>query len=390
MQPLTRINAIDLLRGIVMIIMALDHTRDYFHSEAFTGDPLNLATTSPFLFFTRWITHFCAPVFVFLSGTSAYLQGLRKPRKQLSLFLIKRGLWLILVEVLIMTLGITFDIHYSTIILQVIWTIGISMFILGLVIRLPFSVVLAIGLLIVAGHNLLDYYESSHTGDFPVWYQFLHRQGGFALSDTTTVMIFYPFLPWTGVMILGYCFGRFYLSDILNRHKRSMALGAALVIVFIILRSINLYGNPFPWATQKTSLYTFLSFINAHKYPPSLLFICMTIGPSLILLGLVGETENRLTKAVTVFGRVPLFYYIIHFYVLHLFSAIAYLMRGHTVDEGLKGAAGSPFKFLAPGEGYGLAVVYAVWIVLILLLYPLCKWYAAYKAEKKKWYLSYL
>lgn len=386
----TRISSIDLLRGIVMIIMALDHTRDFFHITAVTDNPLNLDTTTPQLFFTRWITHFCAPVFVFLSGTSIYFQALRKPKKQLSIFLLTRGFWLILVEVLIMTLAITFDIHYSVIILQVIWTIGISMVLLGLFIRLPFPALFALGLIIVLSHNSLDYFEASFKGEFPVWYNFLHLQGNFFLSEDHLVLIFYPFLPWTGVMILGYCFGRYYLHDILNRNKRTILLGASLILLFIILRWINGYGDPTPWSGQKSALYSFFSFINTQKYPPSLMFTCMTLGPALVILGLTGDIKNRLSNIITVYGRVPLFYYVLHFYILHFISAVFYLWRGHTAEEGMKGISGVPFKFIQPGEGYELPVVYAVWIFVVLILYPVCRWYSTYKQTHRNWWLSYV
>ena len=388
MPSQNRINSIDLLRGIVMIIMALDHTRDYFHAPAFIDDPLNLQTTTPALFATRWITHLCAPTFVFLSGTSAFLQSLRKSKKELSTFLLTRGLWLILVEILIMTLGITFDIGYHVIILQTIWSIGISMVILSAVIWLPFPLILALGLLIVLGHNSLDFYEATRK-KFSIPYGLLHVQGIHPLGNKL-LLVFYPFLPWTGTMILGYCFGRYYLADIMNRNKRSILLGAGLIIFFVVLRFANIYGDPLGWKTQPSALYTFFSFINTQKYPPSLLYLCVTIGPSLIILGLVGDARNKFADVISVYGRVPLFYYVIHFYLLHLLSAIMYLMNGHSFEEGAKGVDGVPFKFYQPGEGFGLAGVYLVWLIVVTLLYPLCKWFADYKRQQPSWWLSYL
>ena len=384
-----RINSIDLLRGIVMIIMALDHTRDYFHAQAFLDDPLNLQTTTPALFATRWITHLCAPAFVFLSGTSAYLQSLRKTKKQLSLFLFTRGLWLILVEVVIMTLGITFDVHYHLIILQTIWSIGISMVVLSIVIWLPFPVIFALGLIIVTGHNSLDFYEAATDKNYSILYSLLHFQGGHPIGDRM-LLVFYPFLPWAGTMILGYCFGKYYLSDIMNRNKRSILLGTGLIIFFVVVRLTNLYGDPLEWKEQQSLLYTFFSFINTQKYPPSLLYLCITIGLCLIILGLVGNVKNKFADAITVFGRVPLFYYIIHFYLLHLLSSILFFMNGHSFEEGAKGAKGVPLKFLIPGEGFGLPGVYLVWLAVVLALYPLCKWFADYKRAHTSWWLSYL
>lgn len=382
----TRIYSIDLLRGIVMIIMALDHTRDFFHLTAFTHDPLDLATTTPALFFTRWITHLCAPVFVFLSGTAAWFQSLRKPKKELSLFLFTRGLWLIFVEVLVITLAITFDITYSVYILQVIWAIGISMVFLSALIWLPFSAILAIGLVIVAGHNLLDFAEAREQQPKGTWYNLLHQQGTVSLTQDKQLLIYYPFLPWLGLMIMGYCFGRYYLHDVMNRHRNSILLGIILIVFFIALRWTGLYGDPQMWAQQRTAFYTLLSFIDTEKYPPSLLFMCMTIGPSLVILGLLGDRQNKFTDAISVYGRVPLFYYILHFYLIHLLSLLAFLSRGHHLSEGKEGL----FKFVIPGEGYSLGIVYLIWLAIVVALYPLCRWYAQYKRHNRNPLLSYI
>jgi uncharacterized membrane protein len=387
-----RIQSIDLLRGIIMIIMALDHSRDYFHHAALTEDPLNLATTNPFLYFTRWITHFCAPIFLFLSGVSAWLQSGRKTTKELSQFLITRGLWLILVDLFIITLGTTGDIYFSYFIIQTLWAIGISMTILGLMIWLPFYVILATGLVIVLGHNTLDFAEADHQGSFPFWWQLLHKPADIVLGNGQHLFIFYPFLSWSGLMMLGYCFGKVFTTyQPPQRNKILIATGLGLLAFFAVLRFTNLYGDPVQWSAQKNSLYTFLSFMNVQKYPPSLLYMCATIGPALIFLGLVNKTGSRLAKIFIIYGRVPMFYYIIHFYMLSTINIILYLSRGHTVADGLKGAAGMPWKFVAPGEGYSLAAAYAIWIAVVITLYPLCKWYDRYKSShpEKKW-LSYL
>jgi uncharacterized membrane protein len=388
----SRIQSIDLLRGIIMIIMALDHCRDYFHSAALVDDPLNLATTSPFLYFTRWITHFCAPIFLFLSGTSAWLQSGRKTKKELSQFLITRGLWLILVDLVIITLGTTGDIYFSYFIIQTLWAIGISMAILGLMIWLPFYVILITGLVIVLGHNSLDFAEANQQGDLPFWWHLLHKQGDFTLWPGHHLFIFYPFLSWSGLMMLGYCFGKVFTAyEVPQRNKILLGTGVGLLVFFAVLRFTNLYGDPVDWSAQKNALYTFLSFMNVQKYPPSLLYMCATIGPALIFLGLVKNTGSRLSKIFIIYGRVPMFYYIIHFYVLCIVNITLYLSRGHTVAEGLKGMPGMPWKFVAPGEGFSLAVAYAIWISVVIALYPLCKWYDKYKSShpEKKW-LSYL
>jgi uncharacterized membrane protein len=393
-NPLTdtkRITSVDLLRGIVMIIMALDHTRDFFHDKALVEDPLNFATTTPLLFFTRWITHFCAPVFVFLSGTSAYLQSSRKTKKELSMFLIKRGLWLIFVELVIVQFIFTFDIYFTVFGLQVIWAIGISMVILGLLIWLPFEWLLVIGLLIVLGHNSLDFYEKAIPGPYSWGYNLLHHFGFHALWGKHQLYIMYPFLPWTGLMILGYCLGKVLRNpDEQYRKKFLLIAGVAVIVLFTALRFINIYGDPNAWAPQKNSFYTFLSFINTNKYPPSLFYMCMTIGPVLLLMAWWHNIQNRFTKIISVFGRVAFFYYLLHFFFIHLFSSIAFLLRGHSFAEGVANPQGFA-NFILPGEGVSLLWVYIIWIGIVAMLYPLCKWYDTYKTNhKEKWWLSYL
>ena len=394
-QPLKtsyRIDSIDLLRGLVMIIMALDHTRDFFHKDAWTDSPLNLATTTPFLYFTRWITHLCAPIFVFLAGSGAYFQSLRKDTKLLSLFLIKRGLWLLLIELVVMDFAFSFDIHYTLFVLQTIWSIAISMIILGLMIWLPFPVIFATGLLIVLGHDTLDFFESSHPSP-GWWYNLLHLPGSYKLWDGHLLFIFYPFLPWAGLMMLGYCFGKLFLMyDGAKRKSMLLALGIGVLAFFTFLRLTNTYGDPGHWSVQRNGVYTFLSFMNVQKYPPSLLYMCATVGIGIIFLALVGNLKNGLTRFITVFGRVPFFYYIIHFFVIHTICMILYLSRGHSFADGLKNVQGGFVpKFVAPGEGYSLLTVYIIWISIILALYPLCKWFSEYKqAHREKWWLSYL
>ncbi len=372
-----------------MIIMALDHTRDFFHEGALTEDPLNFATTTPALFLTRWITHFCAPVFVFLAGTSGFFQSLRKTKAELSGFLIKRGLWLILVEVTLISFGITFDVQFSGFFLQVIWAIGISMVLLGLAVWLPFMLIMALGLLIVLGHNSLDYYEAGKQ-QFSLVYSLLHRPNFLPFGDNRLLGILYPFLPWTGLMFLGYCFGKLFTQyEGAQRRKVLAVLAIGIILFFIALRATNSYGDPAPWAPQKTSLYTVFSFINTTKYPPSLLYMCMTIGPAILFLAFFGSVSNRFSKVVTVYGRVPFFYYILHFYLLHGLLMLSSLTR-HRFAEGAEGSPGIPFKFAFPGEGYSLAVTYLIWLSVVIILYPACRWFSRYKQTHKDWWLSYL
>ena len=390
-----RIESIDILRGLVMVIMALDHVRDYFHITSNVNNPLDFATTSPILFFTRWITHFCAPVFVFLSGTSIYLQSLRKSKKELSSFLIKRGLWLILIEVAVISFAWSFNPHYNFLFLQVIWAIGISMVLLGFLIYLPLRFVMLIGLIIVLGHNMLDVPEAAAGFNPGFWWDLMHH-GSFKLYSITenhSVFMVYPFVPWTGVMMLGYCFGIYFTSSytVEQRRKKLLSIGGGLILFFIVLRYLNIYGDPVRWSLQKNNLFTFLSFLNVYKYPPSLLYLCMTIGPALLFLAFIEKTKNEFTNVMRVFGRVAFFYYIIHLYLIHFLSTISFFGRGHSFSEVSKIGEHLPFYFVIPGEGYRLAVVYLIWVLIVIALFPLCKWYDDYKTKyKEKWWLSYL
>ena len=389
-----RIESIDILRGIAMVIMALDHVRDYFHITADTDDPLNLLTTTPALYFTRWITHICAPIFVFLSGTSIYLQSLRKTKKELSAFLIKRGLWLIFVEIAIIAFAWTFNPQYNIIPLQVIWAIGISMVLLGLLIHLPYKVILTLGLIIVFGHNLLDIPESAEGFKAGFWWDLFHS--GFFVpyqfASGHFALLVYPFVAWTGVMMLGYCTGILF-SEKYSAEKRKkilIRLGVGLTVFFIALRFTNAYGDPVDWSSQKNGLYTFLSFMKVNKYPPSLLYLCIMIGPSLILLAYMENIKNRFTNWMIIYGRTAFFYYVIHLYLIHLIAAICFFARGHSFQEGYH-TGQFPFFFVAPGEGYNLWITYGVWLAVVIALYPVCKWYDNYKrSHREKWWLSYL
>ena len=387
-----RIQSIDFLRGIIMIIMALDHTRDFFHQAAFTGNPLDPATSYPALYVTRWVTHFCAPTFVFLSGLSAWLQGQRKTKTELRRFLIKRGLWLIVFNLTIMTFIVSFDIYFTLFDLDTLWAIGTGMIVLGLLIGLPWRYVLIIGLLIFFGHNLLDFFERSAKGNLPVWYKLLHQPGFAPLWGNHSLFIFYPFLPWAGLALLGYCCGRLFTEfEFPQRKKKLVALGIVTIVFFFLLRALNIYGDPVPWSGQKSTLATIFSFMNVQKYPPSLLYLCATMGPMLIFLGLAKNSDRWFHKTVSIFGRVPFFYFAIHFLILHIVATIAYLSRGHSLAEGMKGSSTLDFKFVMPGEGVSLLAVYGVWLSLVLVMYPLSKAYDRYKTNHRdKWWLSYL
>ncbi len=384
-QKKYRIDSIDILRGLVMIIMALDHTRDFFHINS---DPTNLQTTTPILFFTRWITDFCAPVFVFLSGTSAFLSGRRKTKKELSSFLFKRGLWLIVVEVAIFNLFLTFDPTYSFIAVQVLWVIGFSMILLSAAIYLPLPVIFFTGLIIVCGHNFLDAFDYARPATPPVWWGFLHQQSFFPYGNNRMFAFLYPLIPWPGVMMLGYSMGAIYKQDYDGKKRRSqlMIYGIIITLFFVALRYTNIYGDPSEWHAQKTFVFTLLSFLNVTKYPPSLLFLTMTLGPALILLSGVEGISSRWTKIVSVYGRVPFFYFLVHFFILHFIIMIIFFINGHSLSEANTGL----IHFRRDDFGYSLGIVYLMWIAVVVALYPLCKRYDRLKSSHKYWWLSYL
>ncbi|MBO9201004.1 MULTISPECIES: DUF1624 domain-containing protein [Niastella] len=383
-----RLHSIDLLRGTVMIIMALDHVRDYFHASAFLYDPTDLSRTDVPLFFTRWITHFCAPIFTFLAGTSAFLNGTKKTKNELAFFLFTRGLWLVIAEVLIVTMGWTFNPAYPVLILQVIWALGVSMMVLSALIYLPLTAILIIGLALIGAHNLLDAPPSAHPTFLTAA---LHEQRILTIKPLT-IMMGYPVTPWIGIMLVGYVFGQLYLPtyDAGKRRKNLIALGLGAIALFIIIRFINMYGDPHPWSAQKTPVFTLLSFLNTTKYPPSLLYILMTIGPGMLFLAFAERPLNKLSEKVVVFGRVPMFYYLLHIYLIHILAVIAAAISGFNwSDMVLTGWVSMNAQL--QGYGYSLAFVYVLWIIILIGVYPLCKWYDNYKqANRSKWWLSYI
>lgn len=387
-----RITSIDLLRGFIMIIMALDHVRDYFHADAFLYDPLDLNKTSVILFFTRWITHFCAPIFVLLAGTSAYLSGQRKTKKELAAFLVKRGIWLIILEETAINFSWFFNPHFNFFIFGVIWVLGLSMICLPALIFLPWKWILGIGLLMVFGHNLLDGVHFN-TNDFPgfLWGA-IHERKVFALG-ATHIGEGYQLIPWAGVMAIGYCLGNIFGSgfDVARRKKILLQLGIGSWLLFIIIRSINVYGNLYPWTAQVSAVRTFLSFISITKYPPSLDYLLITEGFAFIFLSLTEKISNRFTKIISVYGRVPMFYYIIHIWLIHLFALLVVVLQGHPWTDMASFTSWVDGMPNLKGYGLSLGAVYVVWLTLIVSLYPFCKKYDRYKSSHKDiWWLSYL
>ena len=387
-----RVESIDLLRGVVMIIMALDHVRDYFSSSAFLFSPTDLTRTSVLLFFTRFITHYCAPVFVFLAGISAFLYGGRRSRKELSFFLFTRGLWLLIAEVTIITFAWTFNPSWHFINLQIIFVFGISMIVLAGLVYLDKRLILLVGILLIAGHNLLDTIHVPGNGVPSFLWAALHEPGYFTYGYFT-IRIHFPVLPWIGIIAIGYYLGSLYASgyDAARRKKTLLFLGGGAIALFILLRTVNLYGDPAHWSLQKNSIFSLLSFLNVSKYPPSLLYILVTLGPALIFLALTENVRNSLTEKIQVFGRVPMFYYILHIYLIHLLAVIAAAVSGHDwMDMILRNRANATPELI--GYGFSLATVYIIWIGLVLILYPFSKWFGRYKNnhQARYWWLSYL
>ena len=387
-----RIESIDFLRGLVMIIMALDHVRDYFFFGSFTSNPENLDSTTPLLFYTRIITHYCAPVFVLLTGTSAYLYGAKKNKRDLSKFLFTRGIWLIFLEIVVNNFIWFFDPSYSLIVLQVIWAIGFSMLFLSGIIYFSNMIISIIGLAIICLHNLFDIFVfEGQSLDAIVWY-FLHQQSEIKISEHVILFFGYPVIPWIGLMALGYVIGSLYTKyQTKERTSLLMKLGIYSVLAFIILRLTNFYGEANHFVIQENITFSFMALFNTTKYPPSLLYLLMTIGPSFILLSVIEKYKNKITDFFIVFGRVPLFYYFSHVFIIHI-TAIIFLIiesKDYSIMINMNPLLTNQRNQLME-YGYPLWVVYLVWVFVILILYPICYKYMKYKSNSKKWWLSYL
>lgn len=381
----TRLEAVDLLRGVIMILMALDHTRDFFGIPG--QNPTGLASASAGLFLTRWITHFCAPVFFLLTGTGSYLSLRRRSKAELAGFLLTRGLWLIFLDlVLARCLAYQFNFDFRVTMLLVLWALGWAMITLAALVRLPAPVVTAFGTLLIAGHNLFDGVRPAS----PLW-SILHAPGFVLNTPEHVVFVAYPLIPWIGVTAVGYGLGQIYDWSADRRRTFLLRLGAALSLGFLVLRGLNVYGDPSRWMRQKSVAFTVLSFLNTTKYPPSLLFLLMTLGPALIFLALVDRhTPSVLRPALTI-GKVPLFYYMLHFTLIHLLAVVICLLRYGSAHWMFESPDLAHYPFSAPpGWGYPLPGVYLVWAFVVITMYPLCRWFAAVKQRRSDAWLSYL
>ncbi|TQV68158.1 DUF1624 domain-containing protein [Exilibacterium tricleocarpae] len=380
-----RFASIDWLRGFVMILMALDHVRDYFTHT--TTDPMSDPNTGASLFATRWITHLCAPAFVLLSGISIGLMANRMPAAQLSGFLLTRGIWLIFLEMTVVTFAWEFNLinDPAGIILQVIWALGVAMIAMAMLIHLPRLAVLVIGLLVIVAGPQLDtvFPPATIPATDPLWMA-LHRQIFWQLGDAV-VIVAYPVLSWVGVMACGYVLADIFTWPVKHRQRFLIYMGCGLLMIFTVFRGLNIYGDPNPWQVQADFGQTLMNFLNVSKYPASMLFLSVTLGINLMLLGFIETRRSPLHNAVVTIGRVPLFYYVLHIYLIHMLALITGVATGGQVSDWLVSSFNKPAGF-----GYDLWVTYLVWVAVVVMLYPACKWFAAVKARRRDWWLSYL
>jgi len=393
----SRVASIDLIRGAVMVLMAIDHVR------VFSGVPAGGPT--PGIFFTRWITHFCAPAFIFLAGTSIFFYA--RKHADVSKFLVVRGLWLILLELTVLRIAWTFNFdfrHYEM--AGVIWVIGVCMILMAalLKLKLPLPAVGTIGVLIIALHNLMDPHihallEGMDTNRFSGLWK-LFYVGFFAGpiqfgADGPNLIVLYSIIPWIGVMAAGYAFGRILTLDPARRNRLCLTIGLSAIGLFLVLRGFNLYGDPRPWHGPTPGPYgpgmpAFLSFLNTSKYPASLNFLLMTLGPIIALIPLLENLRGPISRAITLFGRVPFFYYVLHIPLIHALALVVSKVRLGYVSPWL--FANHPMGNPDPPDGYvwSLPLLYLVWAIAILLLYPACRWFADLKARRDDWWLKYL
>jgi uncharacterized membrane protein len=400
-----RLESIDALRGIVMILMALDHVRDYVGVPANPTDP---ATASVALFFTRWVTHLCAPTFFLLTGVGAWLRVNMGtvPREcegdsphafgprtlELSWFLLTRGAWLIVLELTVVRcLGYQFNFDYHVTMLVILWALGCAMITLAGLVFLPTPVVIAFGVVLIAAHNLFDPISAASLGAFgPIW-SILHAPGVVIARPEFVVFVAYPVVPWIGVTAAGYGLGQVFGWTPNRRRRFLLTLGLTLSLGFLVLRAINGYGNPLPWSVQQTGVRTTLSFLNATKYPPSLLYLLMTLGPAALILWMLDAATPRWMRPALVFGRVPLFYFLLHLPLIHLLAVGACYARYGVVHWMFESPSLDKYPVtFPPGWGFELPGVYLVWMVVVVSLYPLCRWFADVRRRRSDWWLSYL
>ncbi len=381
-----RIRSIDFGRGLVMIIMALDHVRDMMHIDSQMQNPLDLSTTNVLLFFTRWVTHLCAPTFVFLSGVSAWLSLKRKKdQREARLFILKRGIWLIILELTLVNFGFWWDIQCRTLITEVIAAIGFGFVLLAILYDIHPKILIALGLVIVFGHDIMT--NMSNSGFV---FSLLFKPGAFPMGTGRIFIVGYPFIPWLGIMLCGFGCGHLFFRPGYWRKRLLLIMGLSALTLFILLRFINLYGDPAPWSVQKNATYTILSFLNVNKYPPSLLFTLVMLGIQFIILSIAEERKGVWMDRVSVYGKTPLFYFLVHFYLIHILMFLMLFCQGFHFQD-LSFGPGQMGRPKGVPSGLGLGGIYLVWIGVVLVMYPLCRWYGRYKmTHKDNLWLKYL
>jgi len=375
-----------------MIIMALDHTREFVHSAAQSFRPEDLARTTAAIFFTRWITHFCAPVFMLTAGLGAFLWAQqRSTRAELSRFLWTRGLWLVILELTVLRFALYFNFDYSFTIVTVLWALGGCMIALAALVHLPRWELAIISCAMILFHNLADPIPAAYFGKAEWTWHVLHQPGLVKLG-AAAIFIAYPLIPWIGVMAAGYCLGPVFLWEPARRQRFLLKFGLGLTAGFILVRAVNVYGDPLPWSAQSSAVMTLCSFLKCMKYPPSLDFLLMTLGPAITVMGLLDRVKLGNANPLLVFGRVPLFFFVTHFFVIHCTAIL--LAFGRYGDAGLRlitlpGMSMSGKAF--PSDyGFSLRVVYIIWIAVVVSLYPVCRWFAGVRRRRNDWWLSYL
>lgn len=386
MEEKIRVNSIDLLRGIIMILMALDHTRDYFHFSAFVFSPTDLDNTTPAIFFTRWITHFCAPAFVFLSGISININLRKRGRPELVKYLLTRGFWLIFLDLVVLRFGFFFNFYYDMTVLSILWLIGWCMVFMAAVIFLPYRAILVIALLIIVGHDALA--GISFTPGTPMASIWTILMGvGFI---PPAFISSYALIPWLGIMMFGFVTGRLYGDkyDPVLRRRLLIQLGILSIVLFILMRWVNVYGDPVTWIHHSRGVaYTIMSFFNVTKNPVSMAYTLMTLGPLMLLLAWFETPKVKWLSFAEVFGRVPLFYFLVHFYLIHATALIVQMIRHDQSWSEVDLHFSAGFGGIFPGGGVNLVWTYVAWILIVVALYPVCKWYDVVKRKNQLTYL---
>ncbi|MDE5092195.1 MAG: heparan-alpha-glucosaminide N-acetyltransferase domain-containing protein [Trichodesmium sp. St19_bin2] len=386
-SPIPRVISIDILRGVVMVLMTLDHVRFFFSNADF--NPLDLTQSNIPLFLTRWVTHICAPTFIFLAGIGAYLSLKRgKSKPKLCRFLLLRGLWLVFLDLTVVTFSWSFNLRDNFFVAGVLWAIGWSMVFLAAVIYLPTRTIAAIGILMIVGHNFFDHVQAEQLGNIGWVWAILHERKILELTSGFRLFILYPLIPWIGVMAVGYAFGTLLEIEKNRRLQLLRKISLSMIVTFIIIRVINSYGDPNPWLIQSRFFYTLLSFLNCHKYPPSLLYLLITLGLAILLLYFLEKSEIRYFKPLIILGQQPLFFYVIHFWLIHI-TAILFALSRYGITPFTFSQLGISWKPKA--FGYDLPIVYLIWLLMTVILYIICERFAKYKKKHRgKWWLNYL